>query len=161
MHIDDKDAAIIEALRRDPRASNVEIARSMGVSEGTIRRRLSRLLDEGAIEIRVASAERPTETALGAIIEITVRPDSLDEVLERARALDETRFVASIAGGCDIIARIEVEDAASLNRFLADRLRPIPGLERAETRIILNAAKDEGARENRAALGEKGEERGG
>ena len=159
MHIDDKDADIIEALRRNPRASNVEIARIMGVSEGTIRRRLSRLLDEGAIEIRVASAECPTETPFGAIIEITVRPDSLDEVLERARALDETRFVASIAGGCDIIARIEVEDAASLNRILADRVRPIPGLERAETRIILNAAKDEGARENRAALGERGEER--
>ena len=144
MYIDDKDAAIIEALRRDGRASNAEIARKMGVSEGTIRRRLSRLLDEGIIEIRVASAERPTETAFGAIIEITVRPDSLDAVLERARALDETRFVASVAGCCDIIARIEVEDADGLSRFLSERLRPIPGIERAETSIILNAAKDEG-----------------
>lgn len=140
MNIDDTDAAIIAALRRDARAPNVEIARAAGVSEGTVRRRLNRLLAERVIEIRVALPRRRTAAGIAAIIEITVRPDSLDAVLEQVRSLDETDFAASVAGGCDIIAWIEVENARALNRFLADRLRPIPGLERAETNIILNAA---------------------
>lgn len=142
--IDEKDAAIIEALRQDARASNAEISRSVGVSEGTIRRRLSRLLDEGAVRIQVTPAERPVAGGFGAIIEINARPDSLDDVLERVSALEETGFVVSVSGDCDIIARVEVQDHKDFCRLLAERIRPIQGVERAESKIILNAVKDEG-----------------
>ena len=148
MMIDERDAAIIEALRRDARASNAEISRSVGVSEGTIRRRLNRLLNERVIQIRATFAEPPSDApspdaAFGALIEITVQPGSLDAVLERVSALDETGFVVCVSGDCDIIARIEAQNYDALRRFLAERIRPIPGIERTETKIILTAAKDE------------------
>ena len=148
MMIDERDAAIIEALRRDARASNAEISRSVGVSEGTIRRRLNRLLDERVIQIRATFAEPPPDerapgAAFGALIEITVRPDSLDAVLERVSALEETGFVVCVSGDCDIIARIEVQNYEDFRRFIAERIRPIEGIERTETKIILNAVKDE------------------
>ena len=43
--VDNFDKNIIEILESDGRASNAEIARSIGVSEGTIRRRLKKLID--------------------------------------------------------------------------------------------------------------------
>ena len=143
MYIDDKDAAIIEALRQDARASNAEISRSVGVSEGTIRRRLSRLLDAGAVKIRATPAARPVTAGLGAFIEINARPDSIDAVLEQVSELEEAGFVISVCGDCDIVARVEVQDNDALRRFLDERIRPIQGIERYEARIILSAAKDE------------------
>ena len=44
--MDELDAKIIATLRQNGRASNAGIARSAGVSEGTVRRRLRRLIDE-------------------------------------------------------------------------------------------------------------------
>ena len=150
MNIDDTDAAIIEALRRDARAPNVKIAQTVGVSEGTVRRRLNRLLAERLIEIRVAPIARQTSAGIGAIIEMTVRPDSLDLALEHALMFDETRFAVSVPAG--VIIWVELEDVRALNDFLADSIRPIPGVERSETSIILDAAfrdRDEERREKR------------
>ena len=42
--MDELDRRIIELLQQDGRASNAKMARELGVSEGTVRRRLARLL---------------------------------------------------------------------------------------------------------------------
>ena len=47
--MDDFDKNIIDILESDGRASNAEIARKIGVSEGTIRRRLKKLIDNKTI----------------------------------------------------------------------------------------------------------------
>ncbi len=41
--MDELDRGIIELLQLDGRASNAKVAREVGVSEATVRRRLSRL----------------------------------------------------------------------------------------------------------------------
>ena len=49
--MDELDAQIIAMLRKDGRASNAGIARNVGVSEGTVRRRLKRLVQEKFIQV--------------------------------------------------------------------------------------------------------------
>ena len=44
--MDELDRRIISLLQLDGRASNAKIAREVGVSEGTVRRRLRRLIQE-------------------------------------------------------------------------------------------------------------------
>ena len=57
--MDELDSKIITVLQRDGRASNALIAREVGVSEGTVRRRLRRLLDEEYISVvAMLDAER-------------------------------------------------------------------------------------------------------
>ena len=52
--MDELDRKIIALLQLDGRASNAKIAREVGVSEGTVRRRLRRLVqDEGVNVISV------------------------------------------------------------------------------------------------------------
>ena len=43
--VDDLDNQIVEILKKDGRASNAHIARALGVSEGTVRRRLRMLIE--------------------------------------------------------------------------------------------------------------------
>ena len=49
--LDDLDMRIVAALQRNGRITNIEMARSLGVSEATIRNRMGRLLDEDLINI--------------------------------------------------------------------------------------------------------------
>src|SRR5215212_3641837 len=49
--LDELDKRIIRLLQRNARVPNTEIGRELDVTETTIRNRVSRLLDEGLIEI--------------------------------------------------------------------------------------------------------------
>ena len=51
--MDELDQRIIGLLQIDGRIPNAQIARKLGVSEGTIRRRVGRLLQEDVIRITV------------------------------------------------------------------------------------------------------------
>lgn len=51
IELNDLDRRILERLSVDARVSNREIARELGVTEGTIRMRLKRLTDENAIQV--------------------------------------------------------------------------------------------------------------
>ena len=49
--MDDLDRKIIAILQSNGRASNAQIARNVGVSEGTVRRRVRRLIEEAVIRV--------------------------------------------------------------------------------------------------------------
>ena len=49
--MDELDRKIIALLQLDGRASNAKIAREVGVSEGTVRRRLRKLLDDDVVRV--------------------------------------------------------------------------------------------------------------
>ena len=49
--MDELDRKIMALLQMDGRASNAKIAREVGVTEGTVRRRLGKLLEDDFIEI--------------------------------------------------------------------------------------------------------------
>ena len=49
--MDELDRKIVSILQQDGRASNAKIARQLGVSEGTIRRRLKKLIQDETIQV--------------------------------------------------------------------------------------------------------------
>ena len=53
--IDKIDCRMIELLQKDGRISNTEIAKQIGISEGTVRTRLNRLIKEEYIQIVAVS----------------------------------------------------------------------------------------------------------
>ena len=52
--VDNLDSQIVQILKKDGRASNAHIARALGVSEGTVRRRLKMLIDGGVVHVNVS-----------------------------------------------------------------------------------------------------------
>jgi DNA-binding Lrp family transcriptional regulator len=47
---DELDTKIIEELKKDSRSSNVDIAKSIGLTEGAVRRRINHLIESGVIK---------------------------------------------------------------------------------------------------------------
>lgn len=131
--IDDLDLQIIDRLAGSARVSNREIARELGVTEGTVRARLKRLVERKAIRVtavtNIARLRNPVLAYLW--IEIAAG-EPRARVLSALAALPEITFVASLLGRADVLAMTLVRDGADLTRFLHETIDPIAGISRVE-----------------------------
>ena len=102
--MDELDSNIISMLQQDGRASNAGIARQAGVSEGTVRRRLKRLVDEEYIHVIAMLDPGKLGYRSEALIGVTVEPDKIDRAADDISRLDEVTWVAVTTGAFDIFA---------------------------------------------------------
>lgn len=139
--IDNLDREIIAILQRDGRTANAEIARQLGVAEGTIRRRIERLIDEAVIKI--AAVTDPFKVGIGivALIHLDVELSCLEEVAEKLVGMQCVRVVAYATGGYDIMVEAIFPSQQDLLAFLKDELPLIPGIRSTETSILLSILK--------------------
>ena len=139
--MDRLDSKIIGILQDDGRASNAGIAREVGVSEGTVRRRLKRLVDEDFIRVVARLDRRRMGYSSEAIVGILVELSVIDEVAEAVSTLDEVSWVVVTTGAYDIFAWVEVQSAEELGIFLRRKLGAISGVRRTETFVNLAIKK--------------------
>ncbi len=139
--MDDLDRKIIELLQVNGRASNARIARDVGVSEGTVRRRLRRLIQDEII--RVVAVPDPEKMGLStvALIGIQADPDKLDDVAERLAALPETQYVSLTTGSFDLFIWAALPSSEELGNFLRHSVGVINGVRRTETFVNLVIVK--------------------
>ena len=139
--MDNLDTKIVGILQKDGRASNAGIAREVGVSEGTVRRRLKRLVDEQFINVVALIDPSRLGYSSEAIVGIQVDPDKIDAVSETISELDEVSWVVVTTGSYDIFAWIAVESAGDLGDFLRYKLGEVNGVRRTETFVSLVVKK--------------------
>jgi Lrp/AsnC family transcriptional regulator for asnA, asnC and gidA len=141
--MDELDRKIISLLERNGRASNARIARDVGVSEGTVRRRLKRLINEQIINVIALPDPRKLGYNSEALIGVQVDPDKVDEVASKMANLEHTRWVTVTTGSYDVFAWATLPNAESLGRFLRDAVGAIDGVRRTETFVNLQVMKRE------------------
>lgn len=135
--MDDLDTRIITLLQSDGRASNAGIARDVGVSEGTVRRRLKRLVTEEYIRVVALPDPAKMGYASEALIGVQVDPEKVDQVSDDLARLDEINWVAVTTGQYDIFAWATLTSPEALGIFLRTRIGTINGVRRTETFVNL------------------------
>ena len=139
--MDDLDRLLIRILQYDGRTSNAGIARSVGVSEGTVRRRLNRLVQEEYIQV----VALPNHSKMGlesrALIGIQVDPGKIDEIADYLLELEEISWLTVTTGSFDIFAWTMQPSAEALGIFLRTKIGAIHGVHRTETFISLSDKK--------------------
>ena len=139
--MDELDRKIIQILQSNGRASNARIARDVGVSEGTVRRRLKSLVQKGSIKIIAL----PDPEVLGfdteALVGIQVDPDKIDEVATLLVELKESSWVSVTTGSFDIFCWVTLPSSEELGNFLKAVVGTIPGVRRTETFVSLSVRK--------------------
>lgn len=139
--MDELDRKIIEILQENGRASNARIARDVGVSEGTVRRRLQSLLQDGVIKV----VALPDPEVLGynteALVGIQVDPDKIDSVARQLAGLRESAWVSVTTGSFDIFSWVTLPSSEDLGNFLKSEVGTIPGVRRTETFVNLTVLK--------------------
>ena len=133
--MDDLDREILTILRRDSRTPYTEIADHVGTSEGTVRNRVERLVDEGIIE-RFTVATRTGNVK--AMVEIGVAVDvDTDDISERMADWSGVDFVWQVSGEEDVVAVADTADTGTLNEMIT-RARELDEVVSTKTRLILD-----------------------
>ena len=140
--VDDLDNQIVEILKKDGRASNAHIARELGVSEGTVRRRLRMLIEGGVIHVNVSLDAVKMGLTTEAIIGLEVDPDKMDPVCASLADFDEIGYVTLTTGAVDVFAWGRFSSTESLGLFLRSKVGKIPGVRRPETYMCISVRKD-------------------
>ena len=132
--MDSLDREILAILRRDSRTPYTEIADRVGTSEGTVRNRVERLVEEGIIE-RFTVATRTGNVK--AMIEVGVAVDvDTTEVSERMAEWSEVDFVWQVSGEEDIVVVADTTDTGALNDLIT-KARELDEVVSTKTRLIL------------------------
>lgn len=140
--LDELDHKIIDRLSREARVSNREIGREFGLTEGTIRSRLKRLLDNKVIRVAaVTNANRLRNPILAYLwIEADTSRD-IHPLAERLASLPEITFVSTMLGRADVLAMTLVENGNELTDFLHQTIDKIPGVRRVRYSLGQNFIK--------------------
>jgi Lrp/AsnC family transcriptional regulator for asnA, asnC and gidA len=139
--MDELDRRIIALLQMDGRASNAKIAREVGVSEGTVRRRLRRLIQEDVVQVVAVPNLEKLGYATTALIGLQTGPGRSDMVADSIARLEEAHYVAVTTGAYDVFVWAGLESAESLGNFLRTKIGVIDGVQRTETFVNLSIKK--------------------
>jgi Lrp/AsnC family transcriptional regulator for asnA, asnC and gidA len=139
--LDRLDRAIISQLQEDGRRPLRAIARSLGVGEGTVRFRTTRLQEEGILRILALADPFALGYAVQASVLVRVSPTAHARVAETLTGWPEVMYLSSCAGSADLYMHIICRDHDDLWRLLAERLGSVEGVVGTETLMELHVHK--------------------
>jgi Lrp/AsnC family transcriptional regulator for asnA, asnC and gidA len=125
---DDLEVELISRLRKDGRKSNRELARELGYSEATVRRRVRSLIDEGHIKIVALADPYRLGFTIDVIMGVEVRPGGVIIAARGFAALDNVRTVTITTGAADLIVAAIFRSHDEMLQFLSVGLKKIPGI---------------------------------
>jgi Lrp/AsnC family transcriptional regulator for asnA, asnC and gidA len=139
MEVDPTSRQIIAMLQRDGRCPNTVIARSMGISEASVRSRIQALTSAGILQI--VGLTDPGNMGFGVMAMIGVQASNdLNRIAELVSTWPETTYVVISAGSYDLLIELVCTDNNDLLRIV-ERLRAVDGVRSTESFIYISRHK--------------------
>src|SRR5579883_891389 len=91
--VDETDRLLLELLTKDARRSNVELAREVNLTEGAVRKRLSRLLRDGFVRFSAGLNLFKLGYQIEVLIGLQTDQRRLPGVIDTLRALPEVESI--------------------------------------------------------------------
>jgi DNA-binding Lrp family transcriptional regulator len=145
VHLDKFDRAILDALQKDGRISNVQLAATVNLSESACLRRVRALEDEGMIDRYVALVNQ-SEAGLGGnvLVHIGLHREEQSELaaFEAAvRNIPEVMECYLMTGEFDYLLRVVVADMADFERLHKEALTRLPGVARVNSSVAIRTVQ--------------------
>lgn len=142
---DELDMAILDALQRDGRVSNAELARRLNLSPPAVHARLRRLEEQGFIRGYVALLDREE---LGydmlCFVNVSLQNHTLEQVQHFRTAVSQIPQVLEchfVTGEFDYLLKVVVRNRRELEQLVLEQLTPLPGVGRIHTSLVLAEVK--------------------
>ena len=141
---DELNSQIIAILEADGRTPFSEIAHALGVSEGTIRNRVSALRDANMLRIVAIADPVAREYKTDAILGVKVAPGvAPSEVASRFQDDQRVVFALWVAGSFDLILEIVSDDADALQQFLEEEIHSATDIANVEVMLGMKNFKNQ------------------
>ncbi len=135
--LDEIDRKILKLLFQDARTSYKKIGEFVGLSEGAVRKRVKRLVDQGVIKRFTVVVD--DKSMIKALTMINVDPSvPTPEVAELLMRIEGGQEVYEVTGTYDAMALIMASDMNMLNRCI-DSVRRVKGVKNTNTCIVLKS----------------------
>lgn len=145
MRIDRYDRAILRALQRDGRISNVDLAGRVNLSESACLRRVRRLEQQGFIEKYTALLDQRHVGLSGNIfVHITLNREEQSALAAFEAAvqnLPEVMECYLMTGEFDYLLRVVVSDMADFERVHNESLTRLPGVARVNSSVAIRTVR--------------------
>lgn len=139
--LDSVDRDIIAHLQYDGRVPFTDIAANLGISEGSVRRRVKLLVDEGVLQIVGIVEPQYLDWQAAAMVGISVQAGQIEAAAQKIAQFPEVTYLFMASGGFDLFVEIYCRDRDHFASFLSEKLHQVPGIERTETFMILKMYK--------------------
>ena len=135
--MDTLDHQIAYLLGLNGRISNREIARRIGVAEGTVRQRLSHLIVSGVLRVSAQFNIEAVPEAYIAVVGVKIDGRRLTECAHEVEKLPSVLTTMIVTGRYDLLAVVLALTRQTLVDFVTDQLSNIPGVKDSETFVVL------------------------
>jgi Lrp/AsnC family leucine-responsive transcriptional regulator len=135
----------VDLLQRNGRATQLELAKTVGMSQPAVAERIRKLEERGVI---TGYAARVDAAALGVDITAFVgvgieHPKFFEGFDRKVQGLEEVLECHRVAGDDSYLLKIKTRNTRTLDRLLVEVLRTTAGVTRTHTTIVLASIKEE------------------
>jgi len=144
--LDRIDFALLDALQKDARASNKELAGKVGLAQSSCHARLRRLQSSGVVQALRADLD-PISLGIGLQAFVFVRlvqhdRDAVVAFHDHALARREVVGLFHVAGRFDFILHLAVRDSEHLRDVAMDAFTTRPEVAQIETHLLFEVSRD-------------------
>jgi Lrp/AsnC family leucine-responsive transcriptional regulator len=143
--MDTTDERLVTLLQQDARATQAELAKTIGLSQPATYERIRKLEESGVI---IGYSARVDATKLGkdvtAFVGVSIEhPKYFEAFAKRVLAHPDVLECHRVAGADSYLLKVKTANTGSLDRLLVEQLRTITGVTRTNTTIVLASVKEE------------------
>jgi len=142
--LDDIDRRLLGLLQEDDRVALAELSKALGVPASTLNDRIKRLVRRGII---AGFQARLSSEALGlnllAFMLVSWSNPKVESIfLKKMKASPAVLECHHVTGTWNYLLKVRVATTRDLEKFLAETVKAVDGIERTETLITLSSAKE-------------------
>ncbi len=145
--LDKIDKKILQNLQENGRMTNVELAKTVGISAPPCLRRVKTLEEQGFIKSYHAKVDRNVlgySVTVFAMVKLTSQAEKdLVEFENHMRALPMVRECHMLAGDVDFVLKIVAKDWDAYQTFLSKELTSAPNVTSVKSSLCVRYSKEE------------------
>lgn len=145
LDMDATDHMLVQLLQADGRATQLQLARHVGLSQPATAERIRKLEAGGIItgyaaKVDAAKLGKDVTAYVGVSVE---HPKYFEGFGKKVLAMPEVLECHRVAGQDSYLLKVKTRNTATLDTLLVETLRTITGVTRTFTTIVLSSVKEE------------------
>ena len=145
--MDDLDRRILEALQKDARRKNADLAKDLGVAPSTMLERVRRLKERGYFDgYRTIINPEKLGYTIRALISVSLSEHSTETIRPFETAVKKMPNILTcyhVTGRFDYIVYVVAKNLNHLGLLVKEQIASIPGVGKTETFIVFSEIKKE------------------
>ena len=143
--MDTTDHLLVQLLQADGRATQLQLAKEVGLSQPATAERIRKLEESGVItgyaaKVDAARLGKDVTAFVGVGVE---HPKYFENFAKKVLAMPEVLECHRVAGPDSYLLKVKTTNTRTLDTLLVETLRTIAGVTRTSTTIVLSSIKEE------------------